>query len=76
MFSVCCVAIGTLFVDLPDHIICGMSHPLRLTVCSRHARNGFEMFRFDDLAGPEKVRQASIILDPGESVLVILLYAK
>ncbi len=76
MLSVCCVAMGTLFVDLPDHIMCGMSHPLRLTVCSKHAKKGFEMFEFDSLAGPENVRQASIMLDPGESVLVILLYPK
>ena len=30
IFIACCVATGTLFVDLPDHSICGMSHPDRL----------------------------------------------
>ncbi len=59
--------------DRPDHSMCGMSHPLRFALCWRHAVNGLATLGSGDAAGPENVRHASIMLDPGESVLVMLL---
>jgi hypothetical protein len=53
-----------------------MSHPVRFALFSRHALKGLDTAGFCDLAGPENVRQASVRSDPGESVLVMLLYAK
>ena len=76
MFMVCCVATGTLLLGLPDHIMCGMSHPETLASLSRQAINTLETLGSGEAAGPENVRHASISAEPGLSVDVMLLYSK